>query len=392
MSQKVDVFIVGSKGIPARYGGFETFVDELTQRRKNSDINYYVACMNADTDSDTFMVNQATCFNVNVPNIGSAKALLYDMKALRTSLDYIKEHHIDSPIIYVLACRIGPFINHYKKELAQYNGTLLVNPDGHEWKRAKWNAAIRRCWKISERLMVKHADLLICDSEGIERYIKHDYRSYQPDTTFISYGSYIAKQSSIENSKLDEWFKRFDIERNQYYLVVGRFVPENNLETILKEFKLSKTNKQLVIISNVEQNKFYKALLQKTHFDDDKRIKFVGTVYDAELLTAIRCNAFAYIHGHSVGGTNPSLLEALGSTKMNLLFDVDFNKEVAREGALYWSKNTGSLSNLIEQVETLSESAIDSYARIAKYRITSSYSWESIVEQYEALFAKVQKS
>ncbi|WP_228406359.1 DUF1972 domain-containing protein [Lactiplantibacillus plantarum] len=143
MSQKVDVFIVGSKGIPARYGGFETFVDELTQRRKNSDINYYVACMNADTDSDTFMVNQATCFNVNVPNIGSAKALLYDMKALRTSLDYIKEHHIDSPIIYVLACRIGPFINHYKKELAQYNGTLLVNPDGHEWKRAKWNAAIR---------------------------------------------------------------------------------------------------------------------------------------------------------------------------------------------------------------------------------------------------------
>lgn len=174
--------------------------------------------------------------------------------------------------------------------------------------------------------------------------------------------------------------------------MVGRFVPENNLETILKEFKLSKTNKQLVIISNVEQNKFYKALLQKTHFDDDKRIKFVGTVYDAELLTAIRCNAFAYIHGHSVGGTNPSLLEALGSTKMNLLFDVDFNKEVAREGALYWSKNTGSLSNLIEQVETLSESAIDSYARIAKYRITSSYSWESIVEQYEALFAKVQKS
>ncbi|MCT4457307.1 glycosyltransferase family 1 protein [Lactiplantibacillus paraplantarum] len=392
MSQKVDVFIVGSKGIPARYGGFETFVDELTQRRKNQDINYYVACMNADTESNTFMVNQATCFNISVPNVGSAKALLYDMKALRASLDYIKEHHIDSPIIYVLACRIGPFINHYKKELARYNGTLLVNPDGHEWKRAKWNAAIRRYWKISERLMVKHADLLVCDSEGIERYIKHDYRSYQPNTTFISYGSYIAKQSSEENLKLDEWLKRFGVERNQYYLVVGRFVPENNLETILKEFKLSKTDKQLVIISNVEQNKFYKALQQKTHFDDDERIKFVGTVYDAELLTAIRCNAFAYIHGHSVGGTNPSLLEALGSTKLNLLFDVDFNKEVAREGALYWSKNTGSLSELIEQVETLSESAIDSYARIAKYRITSSYSWESIVEQYEALFIKVQKS
>jgi rhamnosyltransferase len=392
MSQKLDVFIVGSKGIPARYGGFETFVDELTQRRKNQDINYYVACMNADTKSKTFMVNQATCFNINVPNIGSAKALLYDMKALRASLNYIKEHNIDSPIVYVLACRIGPFINHYKKELAKYNGTLLINPDGHEWKRAKWNAAIRRYWKISERLMVKHADLLVCDSEGIESYIQHDYRSYQPNTTFISYGSYIAKQSNTKNTKLDEWLKRFDIERNQYYLVVGRFVPENNLETILKEFKLSKTNKQLVIISNVEQNKFYKELLQKTHFDNDKRIKFVGTVYDAELLTAIRCNAFAYIHGHSVGGTNPSLLEALGSTKMNLLFDVNFNKEVAREGALYWSKDHGSLSGLIEQVETLPESAIDSYERIAKYRITSSYSWESIVDQYETLFVKVQKS
>ncbi|MCJ0554362.1 glycosyl transferase, partial [Enterococcus cecorum] len=141
------------------------------------------------------------------------------------------------------------------------------------------------------------------------------------------------------------------------YLIVGRFVPENNYEAMIREFMKSKTKRDLVIISNVEKNAFYNDLNKHTNFEKDERIKFVGTVYDQEQLKYIRENAYAYLHGHEVGGTNPSLLEALGSTKVNLLLDVGFNREVGENGALYWKKNT--LSDLIDEVDTFTESDVD---------------------------------
>lgn len=107
---------------------------------------------------------------------------------------------------------------------------------------------------------------------------------------------------------------------------------------MIREFIKSKSKKDFVLITNVEQNKFYDQLLQDTGFDKDPRVKFVGTVYDQELLKYIRENTFAYFHGHEVGGTNPSLLEALASTKLNLLLDVGFNREVGEDGAIYWKK------------------------------------------------------
>lgn len=125
-----------------------------------------------DKNSNEFEYNNARCFNINVPNIGPAKAVYYDIKALKDSIKYIKENNITNAIIYILACRIGPFIGHYKKQLKKLGVRLYVNPDGHEWKRAKWNRLIKKYWKLSEKLMVKHADLLICDSKNIEKYIK----------------------------------------------------------------------------------------------------------------------------------------------------------------------------------------------------------------------------
>lgn len=386
---KKNVFIIGSKGIPARYGGFETFVDELTKRQERQDIQYFVSCMNYDEYEKDFDVNGAHCFNIKIPNIGPAKAVLYDILAFKRCLKYIEENNIEKPIVYVLACRMGPFVRHFKRQLRKFDGQLFVNPDGHEWKRAKWNAFIRRYWKMSERLMVKHSDLLVCDSEGIQKYIKQDYRKYHPNTIYLSYGSYITDNKVMENNvDLNEWLKKNKLQIDEYYLVVGRFVPENNIETILREFHQSKTAKKLAIISNVEDNNFYKSLIQTTKFEEDDRINFVGTVYNQQLLSAIRCGAFAYIHGHSVGGTNPSLLEALGSTKLNLLYDVNFNREVALEGALYWTKESGNLAKLIDFADNMSNESVASYSRIAKYRIQRSFSWQSIVKQYEELFLK----
>lgn len=382
---ETNIFIIGSKGIPAKYGGFETFVEVLTKKRKNKKIKYHVACLSKDKKE--FEYNSARCFNIKVPNIGSAKAVYYDVVALKNSIKYIKENNIKNAIVYILACRIGPFIGHYKKILRKLGAKLYVNPDGHEWKRAKWNAVIKRYWKLSEKLMVKHADLLICDSINIEKYIKEDYKKYNPRTTFIAYGADVEK-SKLENTDetLLKWYKEKRLEPNEYYLVVGRFVPENNYETMIKEFMKSKTKKSFALITNIEKNQFYEDLKEKTHFDKDERIKFVGTVYEQELLKKIREQAYAYIHGHEVGGTNPSLLEALATTKLNLLLEVGFNQEVGKDGAIYWSKNENDLATIINNLEKISNEEILKYEEKAKNRIILEYSWDKIIKDYETLF------
>ncbi|MBC5625025.1 DUF1972 domain-containing protein [Clostridium sp. NSJ-49] len=380
-----NIFIIGSKGIPAKYGGFETFVDKLTEYRKSDEIKYHVACMGKDYSE--FEYNNSRCFNIKVPEIGAAKAVYYDVAALQECIRYIKQNNIKNAIIYILACRIGPFIGYYKRKLEKMNITLLVNPDGHEWKRAKWNVVIRKYWKVSERLMVKHADLLVCDSINIEKYIKEDYKKYKPNTTFIAYGADTSKSELSDNDDtLIQWYKEKGVKRKEYYLVVGRFVPENNYHLMIEEFMKSKTNKDFVIITNIEKNKFYEELKENTRFDKDPRIKFVGTVYNQELLKKIRENAYGYFHGHEVGGTNPSLLEALASTDLNLLLDVGFNREVALDGALYFNKESNNLSELLDRLEELDENLLEELANKAKERIEKKYSWNYIVDKYETLF------
>lgn len=393
MSEKKNVFIIGSKGIPAQYGGFESFVDKLTYYRKDKNIQYYVSCLaNSDvTDKieKTFSYNDAKCFNISKRNIGPAKAIVYDIEALKYCINYIKQNHINNAIVYILACRIGPFIGHYKKQLKNLGVTLYINPDGHEWKRDKWSLPVRKYWKISERLMVKHAELLICDSKNIEKYIQHDYKKYNPLTTFIAYGAETTKSKLTDDSdELKNWYKEKDIKKKEYYLVVGRFVPENNYETMIREFMKSNTKKNFVIITNVEHNDFYERLRKSTNFDADKRIKFVGTVYNQELLKIIRENAYGYFHGHEVGGTNPSLLEALGSTDLNLLLNVGFNKEVGENGAIYWTKELGSLAQIIDSADKMTKEQVMELGLKAKKRITDEYSWSYIVDKYESVFLK----
>ncbi len=385
MNKEKNIFIIGSKGIPAKYGGFETFVDKLTERKINQEIKYHIACINSE--SKEFEYNNSRCFSVSVPNIGPAKAILYDLKALKSIVKYIKNNNIQDGIVYILACRIGPFISHYKRKLAKLGIKLYVNPDGHEWKRAKWNTLIKKYWKISEKLMVKHADLLICDSINIEKYIKEDYKKYNPKTTFIAYGADTKKSSLLDkDQKLLDWYNIKNVKPNEYYLIVGRFVPENNYKTIIKEFMKSSTKKDLVIVTNVEKNKFYTELQQELDFEKDSRIKFVGTVYDKELIKKIRENAYGYIHGHEVGGTNPSLLEALASTKLNLLLDVGFNKEVGQDSALYWNKEEKNLKSLIENCELYDVNIIEKYNIASSNRINEEYNWNKIVNEYEIIF------
>lgn len=400
------VFLVGAKSFGA-YGGYETFIDRLTEYHQcNCEIKYHVACkangdgsLNPRSMNGVRMINEyefeyhnAHSMLINVPEkIGPAQAIYYDCKAIETFLDYIEEYNIKKPIIYIMACRIGLFINKYKRRIKQLGGKLYINPDGHEWKRAKWSKPVRKYWQFSEKKMVKYADLVICDSINIEKYIHEKYDkkgidNSSPATVYIAYGAEVRKSKLLDHDEeCVRWFKEKCITPNEYYLVVGRFVPENNYETMICEFMKSNSKKDLAIITNVN-DKFLEELEKRTGFKNDKRIKFVGTVYDVELLMKIREQAYGYLHGHEVGGTNPSLIEALGSTELNLLLKVGFNEEVGLDSAIYWTKNDGDLAGVIEKADAMN--AVDrlELGRMAKERVKTAYSWQFICDRYAEIF------
>lgn len=401
------VFLVGAKSLGA-YGGYETFVYKLTEHHQdNKNIKYHIACKangngfmdetkldGAKILSDSeFEFHNAHCFKITVPKIGAAQAIYYDIKSLDYCCEYIKNNNIKNPIVYIMACRIGPFMKRYYKKIHKMGGQVYLNPDGHEWMRAKWSAPVRKYWKESEKMMVKWSDLAICDSINIEKYIHEQYdgrgiNHRSPKTTYIAYGADLTPSIlSDTDAKLVDWYEEKGLTKKNYYLVVGRFVSENSFEIMIREFMKSNSKRDFAIITNVN-DKFLNELESRLHFSKDKRIKFVGTVYDQELLKKIRENAYAYFHGHTVGGTNPSLIEALGSTDLNLLVNVGFNKEVAIDSALYWDRDDGKLAELINKVDDKPQEEINELGKKAKNRVKEAYTWEKICGQYEDVFAK----
>ena len=389
-TKKRQIFCIGCKGIPAEYGGFETFVENLTLHKKSDTIRYHVAAI-ANEDS-RYEYNGAKCYNVKVPPIGPAKAIIYDAKALSRAIRYCEERPaIKEPVFFIMACRIGPIINHYKRKIEKLGGYLFVNPDGHDWARRKWSAPVRAYWKLSERLMIKHADKIICDSREIEKYIHNEYAAYNPDTTFAAYGASLDRSSYADTDpRYVEWLADHEVEQNGYYLVVGRFVKENNFDIIIREFLKSKSDRKLIIITT-KNEKLLNEIDNKLGFRRSGKVIVADPIYDKQLLKKIREGAYAYIHGHEVGGTNPSLLEALASTNLNLVYDVSYNREVAQDAGLYWTKDEGNLQKLFDAVERFSHEEIKQYGDKSKARIAAAYTWEQIVDGYEHAFLSYEK-
>ena len=377
------VFIIGSRGLPAQYGGFETFVDQLVSHQVSPDIQYHVACLSNDQAYQHFDYKGVDCFTIKAPKLGPARVIAYDMMAINYALKLIKKQGIEQPIFYVLGNTIGAFVAPFARKIHKLGGRFYINPDGLEWKRAKWAKPIQAYLKYSEKIMTRHADLVISDNPGIESYIKEAYPWSK--TTYIAYGTDLSSTSlNSQDNKVREFYHKWQTQEKNYYLILGRFVPENNYETAIREFMASSTKRDLVIICNQEGNPFLEELRARTGFDQDPRVKFVGTVYDQDLLKYIRKEAFAYIHGHEVGGTNPGLLEALAQTDLNLVLGVSFNQTVAKDTAQYWTKETGNLAHLINQVDSLED--VSEWGQRAKANMKQNFTWEKIVGEYEELF------
>ena len=368
-----NIFIIGSKGYNKYYGGWETFTKNLIDNYNDSNTKFYVSEISID-DEEIYDVNNVTCMKIKSLNLGKASMLLYTMKSFRKVIKYIITNNIDNAIIYVLGLKLGPYLHLYKNKLKRNNIKVIVNPDGLEWNRDKWKWYVRLFFKYSLRTMIKNCNKIVCDSIGIKEYLKE----YKEKTSYIAYGT---NEVSIINE--NEVLKEYNLDKNSYYLMVGRFVPENNYEVVISEFMKSSSDKKLVIISNIEKNKYYKRLVDNTNFINDKRVIILGSIYDVSKLSVLRKNAYAYIHGHSVGGTNPSLLESLSLTSVNVLYNCIFNKEVGRESCFYFDKSSNNLKKIIERVEKLDKKEINKLGSECKKIIKENYTWDIIVDKYK---------
>ena len=377
------VFIIGSRGLPAKYGGFETFVDQLVSNQVSSQIKYHVACLSDKQAYEHFEYKGVDCFTIKAPQLGPSRVIAYDMMAINYALKIIRKENIKEPIFYVLGNTIGAFVAPFAGKIHRIGGKFYINPDGLEWKRAKWPKPVQAYLKYSEKVMTRHADLVISDNPGIETYIQDAYPWSK--TTYIAYGTDLSPTTlTNQDAKVRDIYKTWNTYEKNYYLILGRFVPENNYETAIREFMSSSTKRDLIIICNYEGNAYFEELRSKTQFDTDPRVKFVGTVYDQDLLKYIRKEAFAYIHGHEVGGTNPGLLEAMAQTDLNLVLGVSFNRSVAQDTARYWEKDEGNLSHLIDQVDDVLD--YSELGKLAKENMKQNFTWKKIVGQYEELF------
>ncbi len=269
-SEVQHVFLVGAKSLGA-YGGYETFINKLTEYHQNNPpLKYHVACKaNGDGIMDPyktldteiindheFIYHNAHCFRVKIPEkLGPAQAIYHDVAALKECCKLSGSRV--SRILNIMACRIGPFMKHYYHKIHKLGSKFYLNPDGHEFLRAKWSAPIRKYWEISEQMMVKWSDLVICDSKTIGQYIHDCYdgkgiKGRNPKTTFIAYGAETRKSKLADNDKkLLDWYTQKGLNPFGYNLIVGRFVPENNYETMIREFMLSHSQRDFAFITNI---------------------------------------------------------------------------------------------------------------------------------------------
>ena len=373
-----NLFIIGSRGYEKNYGGWETFVTRFCENYDLKNNNIYVSEITDKKEQIEYKKNNIVCNPIYAPTIGGATMMLYSIKTLYYYLDYIKKNKLNNCIFLILGLKMGPFLKILNSKIKKLNIKVFINPDGLEWKRSKWSYPIKKFFLYEEKAMLNYCDGIICDNEVIKEYFEKTYPKNKVKKYYIAYGTDEVDITKLNQEKV---LKEFSLKKNNYLLFVGRCVPENNLELIIEEYLKSKTSKDLVIVSNTKNDKYYKILENKFDLSHNKQIKIIPGVYDKKKLCVIRKNAFLYLHGHSVGGTNPSLLEAMNYTDLNLLYDVDFNRKVGKEACLYFNNKDGNLKKLLDNEKKLQENK--KLGVLAKKIIKEKYTWSIIVNKYE---------
>lgn len=352
------VAIVGTQGVPANYGGFETLVENLIGDNCSENIQYTVFCSSKDMNNQ--IKNYKGAQLKYVPFHANGKqSIPYDIISLIRSM---RKYDVVL-VLGVSGCMFLPVFRLF------FKNKLIVNIDGLEHKRDKWGKVARWILRTSEAKAVKYADVVIADNKGIQDYVAETYNKH---AELIAYGGDHVKRD-ISESREKDILSRYGLKTGEYSISICRIEPENNCQITLEAY--SGINKKLVFVGNWQHSDYSKSLRQK--YDGCKNIKFIDSLYDLDELNVLRSNAELYIHGHSAGGTNPSLVEAMFFGKPILCFDVIYNRESTQKQAYYWN-NVDELKSLVSRT--------DLEGTKMKIIAESIYNWKNIARQYEDLY------
>lgn len=371
------IAFISTRGIPNNYGGFEQFAEYISVglAERGHKVTVYSPHYHPYKDDEYKGVRIKHIYSPEQWMGGSLGSFFYDYSCLK---DALKNENFD--IIYEAGYTsiIPAYIRFNVKNIQR--PLFTTNMDGLEYKRTKFNPLVRKFVFWEERMAVKHSHFLIADNMGIHDYYKEKYGR---ESKFLAYGANI--YDDYDASLLKEW----NLSVNDYYLLVARIEPENNLDMAIKGYKESKEyGKRPLIIVGKTNTPYGKQLTKK--YENDPNIRFIGGIYDFKKLNSVRHFSFAYFHGHSVGGTNPSLLEAMASNCFILAHDNIFNKAVLGENAIYYPSSV-DVTDILNNIDVLAAQKKEQFTQNNIEVIRKEYSWKKLIDEHEKYFTWMLK-
>lgn len=354
------IALIGTRGVPARYGGFETAIEEIGSRLADKGHEVTVFCR---TPEDVERLDSYKGMSlVHLPALPrrSLETLSH------TALSVIDRHlrGIDCAVVFNAAnAPLLPVIRARRIPVA-------THVDGLEWRRGKWSGTGQQYYRIAEALSVRWSDALIADAQGIADYYHEEFHA---PTRLIAYGAPILHD--LGTDKLEP----LGVQPQRFHLVVARFEPENHVLEIVKGYVASRAAHPLVVVGSAPYSDEYTARIREAA---DERVQLLGGLWDQDQLDQLYAHSLTYLHGHSVGGTNPSLLRAGGAGAFTVAWDVDFNKEVVRDTGEYFS-TPAQLAAILEQVESEPERTLQRGRQLQASM--DRYDWDAVADDYEAL-------
>lgn len=355
---------MGTRGAPALYGGFETAVEEIGSRLAERGYQVTVYCRNPGQTITEYKGMKL----VNLPAIKHRMAETLSHTALSSAHAITKDH---PDVCLLLNAGNAPFLLPLK--LAKI--PTATHLDGLESTRDKWRGLGAKYYRWAEKSAVTNSQVLISDAQAIADHVKVQYGK---DSEVIAYGAQVINP---EGDRLAE----VNLKSREYHLIVARLEPENHVLDAVYGYTQSADSRPLVVVGSAPYSDWY---IQKVQSAADHRTRFMGAIYDQELLDQLYAHAATYTHGHSVGGTNPSLLRAMGAAAPVLAFDCEFNREVSDNKALYWTK----AADFTELMNNLNSTNLSKMGEELQERVATTYQWDAVTDQYEELIQRMVKT
>ena len=365
MSAKLKIAIIGSRGYPYVYSGYETLVKELSERLVKSDHHVTVYCHRELFNEKPKKVN-----GINLVYTPSVNSKVFS-QLYNSLFSFIHVCLSKSDVVLVVNSANGPFGIFTKI----FRLKTCINVDGLEWLRPKWKGIGSIYFKWASKMATIFYDEIISDSDEMRKVYLNKFNK---DSRVIAYGA------NIRKSEAPEIIKKWNLKQRGYYLIVGRLIPDNNADLIINGFLKSNSKKKLVIVGDVTYKDSYAAKLKKINHE---RIVFTGYVKNQEFLAELYHKCYVYIHGHEFGGTNPTLIKAMAYKSAILALDTKFNKEMLQNGkfGLFFKKELFSINKMIKYCDN-HKFIVNKLRKESIYGVTKKYNWDYVTKQYIEVF------